>query len=45
MVVSPCLWKDTHEAEVLESSAKTLRGKAYRLQKGIHGVIAAWSDG
>lgn len=34
--------KDSHEAEVLESRAKTLRGKAHRLQQGIHGVIAAW---
>jgi len=33
--------KDTHEAEALESRAKTLRGKAHRLQQGIHGVIAS----
>mmetsp|Transcript_107405 Transcript_107405/g.149726 ORF Transcript_107405/g.149726 Transcript_107405/m.149726 type:complete len:250 (-) Transcript_107405:49-798(-) len=33
--------KDSHEAEVLESRAKTLRGKAHRLQQGIHGVIAS----
>ena len=34
--------EDTREAQRLESTASQLRGKAERLQRGIHGAVAPW---